>query len=90
MKNYKNCQSCGMPLKRDLEKGGTNLDGTKNVMYCSFCYQQGKFTQNDFNVKEMQKFCKQKLKEMGCPGFVAGLFSRSLSRLERWKIVEKV
>jgi hypothetical protein len=25
----KNCQSCGMPLKRDLKGGGTNADGSK-------------------------------------------------------------
>jgi len=26
-KVYKNCQSCGMPLKRDEQGGGTNADG---------------------------------------------------------------
>ena len=24
----KNCQSCGMPLKRDAKGGGTNADGS--------------------------------------------------------------
>jgi len=33
--SYKNCQSCGMPLKRDEKGGGTNADGSKSVMYCS-------------------------------------------------------
>ncbi|MEZ5145910.1 MAG: zinc ribbon domain-containing protein [Bacteroidales bacterium] len=28
-KTYKNCQSCGMPLKRDEKGGGTNADGSK-------------------------------------------------------------
>jgi hypothetical protein len=28
-KVYKNCQSCGMPLKKDAKGGGTNADGSK-------------------------------------------------------------
>lgn len=28
--DYKNCQSCGMPLRKD--PGGTNADGTKHAM----------------------------------------------------------
>lgn len=31
---YKNCQSCGMPLKKDEKGGGTNADGSKSEMYC--------------------------------------------------------
>jgi hypothetical protein len=31
-KAYKNCQSCGMPLKKDSKGGGTNADGTKSMM----------------------------------------------------------
>lgn len=26
-KAYKNCQSCGMPLKKDEKGGGTNTEG---------------------------------------------------------------
>jgi len=35
MSAYKNCQSCGMPMKKDTMGGGTNADGSKNEMYCS-------------------------------------------------------
>ena len=31
---YKNCQSCGMPLSRDPNGGGTNADGSASAMYC--------------------------------------------------------
>jgi hypothetical protein len=41
---YKNCQSCGMPLKKNLQGGGTEKGGTKSVKYCSRCYQEGRFT----------------------------------------------
>lgn len=31
MKTYKNCQSCGMPMKSDPKGGGTNADGLKGI-----------------------------------------------------------
>jgi len=83
--NYKSCQSCGMPLKRDEKGGGTNGDGSKNTMYCSHCYQLGKFTMPDASAGEMQALVKQKLKEMGFPGFIAGFFTRGIPKLERWR-----
>lgn len=85
MKTYKNCQSCAMPMSKDPEKGGTNADGLKSTMYCSYCYQNGAFTQADFTAADMQVFCKGKIKEMGFPGFLAGLFTMGIPKLERWK-----
>lgn len=82
---YKNCQSCGMPLKRDEKGGGTNADGTKSPIYCSHCLQQGRFTMPDMTIDEMQQRVKGKLKEFGFPGFLAGFFTRGTPRLERWK-----
>jgi len=38
-KKNKFCQSCGMPMKQDPQGGGTNADGSINIMYCSYCYQ---------------------------------------------------
>lgn len=84
LKNQKICQSCGMPLRQDPEHGGTNTDGSKSEMYCSYCYQKGKFTR-DCTAKEMQEFCKGKLKEMHFPGFIAGLMTANIPKLARWK-----
>lgn len=84
-KAYKNCQSCGMPMKKDPNGGGTNADGSKNTMYCSFCYEHGAFRQPDWTATQMQEFVKSKLKEMGFPGFLAGMFSKGVPKLERWK-----
>ena len=84
-KSYKNCQSCGMPMKQDPNKGGINSDGTKSLKYCSYCYSNGKFTQPDFTVDEMKNFCKCKMKEMGFPGFLTGIFTSGIPKLERWK-----
>ncbi|HPD54531.1 MAG: zinc ribbon domain-containing protein [Bacteroidota bacterium] len=82
---YKNCQSCGMPLKKDPKGGGTNADGSRSTMYCSLCYANGKFLQPDWTASQMQSFVREKMKEMGIPGFLAGFFSKGVPRLERWK-----
>ena len=81
---FKNCQSCDMPLKKDERGGGTNSDGTKSTMYCSHCYQLGRFTQPDISVDQMQALVLGKLKEMGFPGFIASLFTRRIPQLKRW------
>lgn len=85
MTAYKNCQSCSMPLKKDPNGGGTNADGTKSSMYCSLCYENGKFKNPDWTADEMQNFVKNKLKEMGFPGFIAGFFTMGIPKLKRWK-----
>ncbi|MCC6721423.1 MAG: zinc ribbon domain-containing protein [Bacteroidia bacterium] len=82
---YKKCQSCSMPLKKDPNGGGTNNDGSKSAIYCSYCYQNGQFKNPDLTVEEMQKFVKSKLKEMGFPGFIAGFFTKGIPKLLRWK-----
>lgn len=84
MKN-KFCQSCGMPLKKDPKQGGTNADASHNEKYCSYCYVAGKFTGNFTNVKEMQKYCIEKLVEKKTPRAFAWLLTRNLPRLERWR-----
>jgi len=85
METYKNCQSCGMPMKRDPQKGGTNSDGTKNLMFCSYCYSNGAFFQPDMTMDEMKTLVKEKLKEMGFPGIIAGWFTKGIPKLKRWK-----
>jgi len=84
-KMYKFCQSCGMPLKKDENGGGSNADGSKSIMYCSRCYQDGEFTRPDITVKQMQELVKGKMKEMGFPGFLTSFFTYGIPRLERWK-----
>ena len=74
-----------MPLKKDEKGGGTNTDGTKSKMYCSRCYENGKFKNPDWTVEQMQALVKNKLKEMGFPGFIAGIFTKGIPKLERRK-----
>ena len=74
-----------MPLKRDENGGGTNADGSRSAMYCSHCYQDGKFTLPEITASEMQDLVKGKLKEFGIPGFLGGIFTKNIPKLERWK-----
>ncbi len=74
-----------MPLKKDEKGGGTNADGSKSTMYCSLCFENGKFFRPDITAAEMKELAKGKLKEMGFPGFVAWFFTTNIPRLERWK-----
>ena len=83
--SYKNCQSCGMPMKRDEKGGGSNADGTKSMMYCSHCYQNGQFVLPDISVEEMQARVREKIVEFGMPGFLAGVFTRKIPKLARWQ-----
>lgn len=85
-KNYKFCQSCGMPLKKDPQGGGTEKDGSKSIKYCSFCYENGEFKSPEIDSPEkMQKFCINIMQKQGMPKFIAWIFTRGIPRLERWK-----
>ncbi len=85
-KTYKNCQSCGMPMKKDPGQGGTNADGTKSTMYCSKCFAGGQFTRPEIDTpQKMQALVIEKLRGMGFPKFIAKFFTRGLPNLARWK-----
>lgn len=83
--NYKNCQSCGMPLNKDEKGGGTEANGKRSCMYCSHCYEAGKFTLPNITIDEMKEIVINKLVEMKLPKFIAKIFTRNTHKLERWK-----
>jgi hypothetical protein len=74
-----------MPLKRDAQGGGTNADGSRSSVYCSHCYLQGEFTMPFLKLEDMQAKVNMKMREKGIPGFMTGLFTRQIPRLNRWK-----
>lgn len=85
MSTNKVCQSCSMPLDKDKNGGGTNVDGSKSDKYCSYCYADGEFVAKDITAEEMQEYVKSKLKSMGFPGFMAGMLTKGIPKLERWQ-----
>ncbi len=74
-----------MPLSKDPQKGGLETDGAKRKLYCSYCYVDGKFVNPEMSVDEMKVMVKDKMKEMGFPGFLAGFFTKGIPKLDRWK-----
>ena len=85
------CQSCGMPLDKDPNKGGTNSDGSKSEKYCSYCFQNGKFTDEGITFQEkIEENVRIILARMGIPEELARKNAENLlSNLDRWKYVEK-
>ena len=79
------CQSCGMPMKKDVQGGGSEKDGSKNPRFCSHCYMNGEFTHPGIPVEEMQARVRGRMKEMKVPGFLAELLVRGIPRLDRWR-----
>ena len=75
-----------MPLKSDPQHGGTERDCSRSLLYCSNCYQQGRYTQPDLTLAQMQSLVKGKMKAMGfLMGLMGGLFVKRIPQLRRWK-----
>ena len=79
------CQSCGMPLSKDPQGGGTHADGSRSAEYCSHCFQGGRFTEPDLTVEQMVSKVEGKLREMHLPGFVTRHFTKGIPALRRWQ-----
>lgn len=79
------CQSCGMPLSKDPQGGGTEADGSKSAKFCSLCYANGKFLDDAGTVQEMQALCIDALAIKGVPRIAGWLLTRNLPKLDRWR-----
>ncbi len=84
-KEYSKCQSCGMPMKKSPNGGGTHSDQSISTKYCYHCLVDGEFTQPEMTAGQMQEFVKAKMKTMGFPGFLTGLFTKGIPKLARWQ-----
>lgn len=81
------CQSCGMPLDKDPNKGGTNADNSISDKYCSFCLKDGKFSDEGISLQEkIEKNVQIAVARMGIPEHKAREIAENiLPKLERWK-----
>ena len=79
------CQSCGMPLSRDPQGGGTEKSGAKSLKYCSRCYSKGKFSLPHLTAEGMQKLVQEKMKAMKIPRWISWFFTKAIPQLDRWK-----
>lgn len=81
------CQSCGMPLHKDPNKGGTNPDKSKSEKFCGFCYQNGKFTDEGITLLEkIEKNVQLAIATTGISESNARQIAESIiPHLERWR-----
>ncbi|MGB0507492.1 MAG: zinc ribbon domain-containing protein [Pikeienuella sp.] len=73
-----------MPQNKDPGTGGTEADGTKSSIYCSYCYQDGVFTWQGDDVKAYQKYVVNQMVKDGWMRPIAWLFTRRIPKLSRW------
>lgn len=83
------CQSCGMPITSE-ELAGTYPDGSKNMEYCKYCFQNGEFTQNftmeemiEHNLQFLNEFNKEAGTSMNREEAIAGM-REYFPHLKRW------
>lgn len=86
MENKKRCQSCGMPISDKFSNFGTNADGAKNPLFCSFCFQKGSFTNPNQTLDEMvQSSIKNMTVDQGMPQEQAETLAKTfIPSLGRW------
>lgn len=84
-KKYNSCQSCGLPFNKDPQLGGSNADGSKSNMYCSYCFENGSFVNPGLTAADMQAYAAKKLQQYGIPVMLANLLTKGIPDLERWK-----
>jgi len=80
------CQSCAMPMN-STEVFGTNSDGSKTEEFCTYCFQNGKFTAPDITVQEMIDKCVSIMNQQKImPEEQArDLMTKTIPNLNRWK-----
>ena len=84
-KQYSCCQSCGLPWSKDPKGGGSDANGGKSSMYCSYCFVGGNFVNPDLTATDMQAYATKKLQQYGIPAMLANLLTKGIPNLERWK-----
>ncbi len=85
MEEDKICQSCGMPLVEESDKG-TNDDGSKSEQYCHYCFQDGKFTDEGISLEEKIENNVKIAQELGMEEEDARQIAKDIiPTLSRWK-----
>lgn len=78
------CQSCGMPITSD-EQLSTNKDGSINVDYCKYCYENGEFI-DKVTMEEYVEMCSQFGSQAGMTNEeMREHCKRLFPTLKRWK-----
>ena len=85
MENKVFCQSCSMPLDNP-ELLGTEKDGSKNIEYCKYCYENGAFVNPNMSLKEMTSVVITQMEKRNIDPKIIDMAVSSLPNLKRWRI----
>ncbi|HET6864097.1 MAG TPA: zinc ribbon domain-containing protein [Candidatus Saccharimonadales bacterium] len=78
------CQSCGMPMKDNAQRGTEKGRGFSDK-YCIHCYKEGDFTWKEATVEQMRTYCAGILVDQKhWPAFMARAATKNIPKLERW------
>jgi len=78
------CQSCGMPLNKE-ENRGTNSDNSISEEYCKFCFLIGEFTHPERTMEEQINIGVEMSKKLWMPEDKAReIANNTIPKLKRW------
>lgn len=80
------CQSCAMPMESP-DLFGTEAGGSKSKDYCTYCFQNGRFTEPEISMQAMIDKCVAVMVQMNImPEEQArALMTKTLPTLKRWR-----
>jgi hypothetical protein len=80
------CQSCAMPMKKP-ELFGTRADGARSEEYCTYCYQDGKFTEPDISMQEIIDRCVKIIgqRKLMTEDEARDMMTKAIPTLKRWQ-----
>jgi hypothetical protein len=80
------CQSCAMPMSKS-EDFGTNADGSKCDDYCTFCFQNGNFTDEGTTLEQkIDNVVRIAVTQLKMPEAQArALAEETIPTLKRWQ-----
>jgi len=81
-KTYKFCQSCGKKFS-SIRQNSKNSDGTVNLAFCTSCYKDGYFVEDDLTKEEFLKRVALEAKKRKT-WLGRKLITTRLKNLERW------
>jgi hypothetical protein len=84
MENVTFCQSCGMPLDKESQKGN-DKNGLKTDEYCKYCYEYGAFKNPKMNLEDMKNTVETHMKKLNIPHNVIKKAVNILPALGRWR-----
>lgn len=80
-RTYRECQSCGNRFT-SLRKYGKEITGENNYAFCSSCYENGKFTNEELTFEDVVNDIKKKIKKKDW--IERTIILNRIKKLERW------